>query len=123
GAIQPRPQPAEGATYASKIKKQDGEINWTQPAAVIWNRIRALVPWPGAFTHLPAQPHPLLLKIWEAKPVDRSGEPGRVLQADKNGIVIGCGSGALMISLLQREGGRRLSAAEFLAGHTLKVGE
>lgn len=122
GAIRPRPQP-EGATYAAKIKKQDGEIDWTQPARVIWNRIRALVPWPGAFTHLPAQPHPVLLKIWEAQPLDRAGEPGCVLQADKNGIIIGCGTGALMISLLQREGGRRLTAAEFLAGHSLKVGE
>ena len=123
GAIPPRPQPTEGATYAAKIKKQDGEIDWTLPAHVIWNRVRALVPWPGAFTHLPAQPHPLLLKIWEAQPFDRSGEPGRVLQADKNGIVIACGNGALIISLLQREGGRRLTAAEFLAGHSLKVGE
>ncbi len=122
GVIQPRPQP-EGATYAAKIKKQDGEIDWTQPARVIWNRVRALVPWPGAFTHLPAQAHPLLLKIWDAQPLDRGGEPGRVLQADKNGIIIGCGAGALIISLLQREGGRRLTAAEFLAGHSLKVGE
>ena len=123
GALQPRPQPADGATYASKIKKQDGEIDWTQPAHAIGNRVRAFMPWPGAFTHVPAQPHPVLLKIWEAKPLDHAGEPGRVLQADKNGIVVGCGDGALMISLLQREGGRRLTPAEFLAGHTLKVGE
>ena len=123
GAIQPRPQPAEGATYAAKIKKQDGEIDWRQPARVIWNRIRALVPWPGAFTHLSAQPHPVLLKIWDAAPMDRSGEPGRILQADKSGIVVACGSDALMISLLQREGGRRLTAAEFLTGHPLKVGD
>ena len=123
GAIPPRPQPTEGISHAPKIKKQDGEINWTQPAPTIENRIRALVPWPGAFTHLPGQPHPQLLKIWEAKPADHSGQPGRVLQADKNGIIIGCGSGALIISLLQREGGRRLTAAEFLAGHPLKVGE
>jgi methionyl-tRNA formyltransferase len=123
GAIPPRPQPAEGVSYAAKIKRQDGEINWAQPAQVIWNRIRGLVPWPGAFSHLPGQPQPHLLKIWEAKPVDRSGEPGCVLQADKSGIIIGCGHGALMISLLQREGGRRLTAAEFLAGHSLEVGE
>jgi len=121
GAIQPRPQPVEGVSHAPKIKKQDGEINWAQPARVIWNRIRALMPWPGAFTHLPAQPHPLLLKIWEAEPTERAGEPGHILQADKHGIVVACGTGALMISLLQREGGRRMSAAEFLAGHPLKV--
>jgi len=123
GAIQPRPQPAEGVSHAAKIKKHDGEIDWTQPARVVWNRVRGLVPWPGAFTHLPAQPQPLLLKIWEAQPIDRSGEPGRILQADKNGIVIACGAGALTIFLLQREGGRRLSAAEFLTGHPLKIGE
>ena len=55
--------------------------------------------------------------------MDRSGEPGRILQADKSGIVVACGSDALMISLLQREGGRRLTAAEFLTGHPLKVGD
>lgn len=122
GTIQPRPQPAEGVTHAPKIKKSDGEINWTQPARAIWNRVRALVPWPGAFTHLPAQPQPHLLKIWEAEPVQRAGEAGHVLQADKTGIVIGCGSGALRILVLQREGGRRMSAVEFLTGHPLTVG-
>jgi methionyl-tRNA formyltransferase len=123
GAIQSRPQPAEGVTHAPKIKKTDGEINWTQPARVIWNRVRAMVPWPGAFTHLPAQAQPHLLKIWEAEPVERAGEAGQVLQADKNGIVIGCGAEALRILVLQREGGRRMGAAEFLTGHPLAVGK
>ena len=123
GAIQPRPQPAEGVTHAPKIKKADGEIDWTQPARAIWNRVRALVPWPGAFTHLAAQPQPHLLKIWEAEPVGRTGEAGHVLQADKHGIVIGCGSEALRVLVVQREGGRRMSAAEFLAGHPLVVGK
>jgi methionyl-tRNA formyltransferase len=123
GTIQPRPQPAEGVTHAPKIKKQDGEIHWAQPAQTLRNRVRAMVPWPGAFTHLPSQPHPHLLKIWEAEVVERSGDPGGVLQADKGGIVIGCGAGALRILLLQREGGRRMNAADFLAGHPLRVGE
>jgi methionyl-tRNA formyltransferase len=123
GAIQPRPQPAEGVTHAPKIKKADGEIDWSQPARAIWNRVRALVPWPGAFTHLPAQPQPHLLKIWQAEAVERTGEAGHVLQADKHGIIIGCGTEALRILELQREGGRRMSAAEFLAGHPLRVGE
>lgn len=123
GALQPRPQPAEGATYASKIKKQDGEIFWSQPARAIHNRIRAMIPWPGAFTHLPHQPNPHLLKIWNAEVVERAGEAGTVLQADKNGIVIGCGTAAIRILALQQEGGRRLTAAEFLAGHPLRVGQ
>ena len=123
GAIQPRPQPADGVTHAPKIKKTDGEINWTQPARAIWNRVRALVPWPGAFTHLAGQPQPHLLKIWEAEPVLQSGDPGHVLQADKTGIVIGCGSDALRILTVQREGGRRMSTADFLAGHPLAIGQ
>lgn len=123
GTIQPRPQPLEGVTHAPKIKKHDGEINWTQPAQVIWNRVRALVPWPGAFTHLPDQPHPHLLKIWNAEAIESSGTAGEILQADKNGIVIGCGTGALRILILQREGGRRMNAAEFLAGHPLRPGQ
>src|SRR6185312_12603971 len=72
GAVQPRPQPAEGFTYAGKIKKQDGEIHWDQPARVIWNRVRAMIPWPGAFTHLAASPQPHLLKIWSAEMVKGS---------------------------------------------------
>jgi methionyl-tRNA formyltransferase len=123
GAIQPRPQPAEGMTYAGKIKKQDGEIHWDRPARVIWNRVRAMIPWPGAFTHLPASPQPHLLKIWNAELAEGSGAPGSVLQVDKNGIVVACGEEALRILSLQREGGRRLIVAEFLAGHPLSIGQ
>ena len=123
GKLPPRPQPAEGASYAPKIKKQDGRIDWNQPARAIWNRVRGLVPWPGAFSYLPGQPQPHLLKIWQAEVVERSGQPGEVLQADKAGIVVGCGREALRILILQREGGRRLPAQEFLAGHPLHPGQ
>jgi len=123
GRIPPRAQPAEGVSYASKIRKQDGHIDWTQSARVIWNRVRGLVPWPGAFSYLPGQPQPHLLKIWQAEPVERTGPPGEVLQADKTGIVVGCGRDALRILALQREGGRRLHAQEFLAGHPLLPGQ
>ena len=122
GRISPQAQPAEGVSYASKIKKQDGHIDWTQPARVIWNRVRGLVPWPGAFSYLPGQPQPHLLKIWQAEVVERTGSAGEILQVDKAGIIIGCGHGALRILTLQREGGRRLSAQEFLAGHPLLPG-
>ncbi|MCX6927112.1 MAG: methionyl-tRNA formyltransferase, partial [Verrucomicrobia bacterium] len=112
GKIPSRPQPIEGVSHAAKIRKQDGQIDWTQPALTIWNRVRGLTPWPGAFSHLPGQPQPLLLKIWKAEAVERAGPSGEVLQADKNGIVVGCGRGALRILVLQREGGRRLTAQE-----------
>ncbi|MGN6552737.1 MAG: methionyl-tRNA formyltransferase [Verrucomicrobiota bacterium] len=123
GKIQPHSQPSEGATHAAKIKKQDGEIDWRKPAHSIWNRVRGLVPWPGAFTHLVGEPQPLLLKIWEAEPAEKSGAAGEILQADKTGILVGCGEGSLRILKLQREGGRRLSAQEFLAGYPLRPGE
>jgi methionyl-tRNA formyltransferase len=123
GKLTPQPQPAAGASYAAKIKKQDGHLDWNQPAPALWNRVRGLVPWPGAFTYLPGQPQPHLLKIWQAEVLARSGQPGEVLQADKAGIVVGCGRDALRIQVLQREGGRRLPAQDFLAGHPLRPGQ
>jgi len=145
GMIPPVPQPAEGAGYAAKIKKEDGRIDWSQPAQTVWNRLRAFTPWPGAFTFWFGVPpsggnvmpgkkppeggttntssKPQLLKVWKAEVVEKSGSPGEVLQADKTGIVVGCGQDALRILELQREGGRRLTPAEFLAGHPLTAGE
>jgi methionyl-tRNA formyltransferase len=144
GKIQPAPQPAEGVSHAPKIKKEDGRIDWNLPAKTIWNRLRAFTPWPGAFTFwlgvppsggnatrteeppeggTPNAAQPILIKIWKAEIVERLGKPGEVLSADKSGIVIACGKDALRILESQREGGRRMSAAEFLAGHPLKAGE
>jgi methionyl-tRNA formyltransferase len=132
GKISPQPQPATGTTYAAKIKKEDGRIDWHSPAEKIWNRLRAFTPWPGAFTFLPGQSasapagappaRPLLLKIWQAEVCVRAGAPGTVLAADKTGIVVGCGQNALRILELQREGGKRLTAGQFLAGCPLPAG-
>jgi methionyl-tRNA formyltransferase len=146
GKISPQPQPAEGSSYAAKIKKEDGQIDWSKPAVQIWNRLRAFTPWPGAFTFLfdlvgraspraevedskperlagtLAPPKKQLLKIWKAEVVGDSGRAGEILSADKTGIVVGCGQDALRILELQREGGRRMGAAEFLAGNALNVG-
>jgi methionyl-tRNA formyltransferase len=122
GKISPRPQPAEGASYAAKIKKEAGRIDWNQPAQKILDRLRAFTPWPGAFTFLKAEPKLQLLKIWKAEIMERSGAAGEILQADKNGVVVACGQNALRILELQREGGRRMNAPEFLAGHPLKFG-
>ncbi len=136
GKIQPRPQP-EGASYAPKIKKEDGRLDWSQPAQVLWNRIRAFTPWPGAFTSwspsfslfrsqdtLKRELQPQLLKIWRAEPTNPpSTKPGEVLQADGLGIVVSCGEGALRILELQLESGRRMSAQEFLLGHPMALGQ
>jgi methionyl-tRNA formyltransferase len=122
GLRRPQPQPSEGISYARKIVRDDGRIDWALPAREIWNQIRALSPWPGAFTKLPGPP-PLLLKIWRAEPVNASVPPGVIVSADKTGIVVGCGQNALRVLLLQREGARRLTPQEFLSGCPLQQGQ
>ena len=133
GTVVPHPQPESGANYAAKIKKEDGRIDWTWPAEKIWNRLRAFTPWPGAFTFAAGEPKPWLLKIWRAETIEKSGDaacraeaserrPGEIVSADKTGIVVACGQNSLRILELQREGGRHINAAEFLAGHQLKAG-
>jgi methionyl-tRNA formyltransferase len=124
GRVSPQPQPTEGVSYARKITKEDGRLDWTQPARVLWNRVRGLTPWPGTYARLATPAGPQLLKFWQASVrADARGVPGTVLQADKHGVVVACGEGALCLLVLQREGGRRLTAREFLAGHPLLAGD
>ena len=125
GKILPRSQANEFATHARKITKEDGQLDWTQPARALWNRVRAFTPWPGAYTwHTPALPKPIMLKIWKAEPRDdNSPTPGQILRADKSGILVACRSGSLLITELQREGGRRLPVQTFLTGNPIKPGE
>jgi methionyl-tRNA formyltransferase len=123
GEIQPRPQPAAGVTYARKITKEDGRLDWSKPATELERRLRAFTPWPGAFTFLPPPTKPVLLKIWHAVAVAAPpAPPGTVTSTLGGGITIAAGIGALVVTALQREGGRRLAAADFLAGHPIQVG-
>jgi methionyl-tRNA formyltransferase len=125
GELKPCPQPTDGVTYARKITKEDGRLDWAKPARVLRNRQRAFTPWPGAFCFLPADPKPKLIKVHstavvaDAPSVPPNGEtsPGTVLAADKSGIVVACGEGALRLTEVQLEGGRRMTAEQFLAGH------
>jgi methionyl-tRNA formyltransferase len=107
------------ATYAEKITARDARIDWTRPAVEIARRIRALNPAPGAATMLDGKP----VKLWCAHP--GAGEavvPGTVAAVTPGSIVIGCGSGALVVTELQRAGSRRMSAGAFAAGLHLKAG-
>lgn len=118
GDLSPRPQPADGVTYARKITKEDGRLDWAQPARVLGQRLRAFTPWPGAFAFIPGEPKPKLLKVHAAVPEPTlAGVPGTVLAADKTGIMVACGEGALRLTEVQAEGGRRMTAEQFLAGH------
>jgi methionyl-tRNA formyltransferase len=122
GRIVPRPQVESEATYARKIAKEDGRLEWTAAARVLWNRIRAFTPWPGAFTTVPGINRPRLLKVIRAMVVAGRGDPGVILQADKGGLVVACGHGALQVVEVQLEGGRKMTATELLAGHALPAG-
>ena len=124
GKLKPIPQP-EGASYAAKITKQDGQIDWSLSAAQISNRLRAFTPWPGSFTHFPHAGKPRLLKIWRARPVacPLNSPPGTVLDATPEGILVACGMDALLITELQREGSRKMPAREFLQGTPLRPGD
>lgn len=123
GSLLPRPQPAAGGSYAARIKKEDGHIDWSQPAQAILNRLRGLTPWPGVFTFLEEGPRKHMLKIWQAEVVEGAGAPGHILQVERSGITIACGEKALRVLNLQREGGKRLTAQQFLAGFPLVPGQ
>jgi methionyl-tRNA formyltransferase len=111
----PTPQPIEGATYAPKLTREDGQIDWTQSAETLDRRVRALNPWPGTFTHA----GDMVLKIHAARPESGEGPPGTLL--DDQGLVA-CGQGALRLLRLQRPGKGALPAEDFLRGHPLPKG-
>jgi methionyl-tRNA formyltransferase len=120
GTATETPQPDAGVTYAHKIEKGEAALDWTRPAAELDRRIRAFDPAPGAVTMLDGVP----VKIWRAtiEPPPASGAPGAVLSADRSGVVVACGAGALRVLELQRSGGKRLDVGDFLAGVPLAVG-
>ena len=119
GELTAEPQDDALATHAAKITRDMGRIDWSQTATQLWNQARAFTPWPGVFTRLDGK----LLKLHEVEPAEAAGlGPGRVGQADADGIIVGCGDGALRITRLQKEGAKRLSAAQFLAGTPLPPG-
>ena len=121
GKIVPHKQPAEGASYARKIRKEDGRVDWNLSSRKIWNMVRAFVPWPVAFTYFVEKEKAVSLKIWAAgEEPSATGAPGTVLRADNHGLVVACGTGALRIQTLQLEGGKKLDAQQFIAGHKVK---
>ena len=115
GHLLPLPQPALGATYASKIDKAESPIDWQQPAALLERRMRAFDPFPGCTATLAGQ----AVKLWRARVVEGDGDgvPGQSLPTDAGRLVVACGQGALELLVLQRAGGRRMDVRDFLLGH------
>lgn len=112
------PQLTTGVTYARKVEKSELAIDWSRPARELVRAVRAFRPAPGALSTLAGAG----VKIWEARVADGAGEPGRALAADRHGIVIACGEGALSVTQLQLAGGKRLLVADFLRGHAIVPG-
>lgn len=110
------PQDNTLATYAPKLTRDNGKIDWAEPAEIIERKIRAFNPWPGAFTEI-ASPRARKLKIFSSGIVDLNGKPGEFLHREKE-LVIAAGKGALSLGEVQLEGKQRMSASEFLRGHT-----
>ena len=122
GTRKPVLQDDTRSTYARKILKQDGQIDWTESAETIFRKLRALTPWPGIFTYLPTDKL-RLVKIQSANISITEGIAGEVLSAGEDGILIGCGKQSLNLLQLQREGGRSLSSGDFLNGFSLRAGQ
>lgn len=120
GGLVRRPQPVEGVTYAHKIDKAEAAIDWSRPAAEIERCVRAFDPFPGAsFQHAGET-----VKLWRAAVAPGQGAPGAVLIATEGLLRIACGDAALDLQQLQRPGGRRVGARDFLAGRpALRAGE
>jgi methionyl-tRNA formyltransferase len=111
----PVPQVDADATYAPKLTREDGRIDWTQPAAGIDRQIRAFDPWPGTFTTLAGTQ----LKVLSATPVDATGTPGTILDA---ALTVATGTQAIKLTRVQLPGRSALNAAAFLRGHPVPPG-
>lgn len=102
------PQDHNAATYAPKIEKSEGAINWSHTAAAIYNKFRAFDPWPGIFAGE--------LKLIDIAPVDGHGEPATILSANSDGVIVATGDGALRLITVQRPGKPKAAAADVLRG-------
>ena len=109
------PQDNALATHAPKLTRDDGKIDWSEPAEIIERKIRAFNPWPGAFTEI-AAPGVRKLKIFSAAIVDLGGKPAEFLRSEKE-LIVAAGKNALSLNEVQPEGKRRMNAAAFLRGH------
>lgn len=121
GTLSPRPQDHSLATLAPLLKKEDGLIDWKMEAAAIANRVRGMSPWPGAYTYTKAD----RWIIWRASAVDRpagAAAPGTIVEVKKDELVVATGGRLLCITEFQPANSRRMSVAQYLAGHALTSG-
>lgn len=119
GTLVPKPQDNAFATYAAKLTKEEGRIDWKRSAGQLFLSVRAYNPFPVAQAVFKGEPW----RIWQARPEAGQGKPGEILRVDKRGILVACGAGALLLTEIQKAGGKRMPAANFLAGNPVLAGE
>lgn len=123
GTLHPSPQDSALSTYAPKLSRENGRIDWTRSAVEIDRQIRAFTPWPGAFTTVDHGGQAVVLKVHRSA-LARSarGEPGTVLRADRRGILVAAGEGGILLLQVQAPGGKRLAAHHYLLGRPVREG-
>jgi methionyl-tRNA formyltransferase len=111
-ALVATPQPEDGVTYAHKLDKAEAKLDFSRPALELERQVRAFDPWPVAEGEIAGEP----LRIWAAHAIelDHHASPGRVLAAGRDGIDLACGTGALRVTAVQRAGGKRIGAIDYL---------
>ncbi len=110
----PQPQPLEGVTYAHKLDKSEAKLDWSHAATALANRVRAFNPWPMAEASIAGERVRVHGAV--ALPLEHGRTPGTLLAAGREGLDVACGEGALRIRVLQREGGKAITAADYLNG-------
>ena len=118
-SVQAVPQNHEKATYTSLLTKEDGRIQWERDAEHLARLIRAMNPWPGAFSEISGDS----IKIWESVAVEGNDRPGAIAGIQPEGLLVGTGKGLLLLRQVQAPGKKRVSAAEFARGRRLRQGE
>ena len=117
----PQPQPSEGVTYAHKLDKAEARLDWTRPATELANKVRAFNPWPIAEAELAGER--LRIHAARALPGAAGKPPGTVVATSRDGIDVACGEGLLRLTVVQRDGGRALPAADYLNARPALAGQ
>ncbi|MCK4374275.1 MAG: methionyl-tRNA formyltransferase, partial [Candidatus Brocadiae bacterium] len=123
-----RPQPRRGGFFARKLTKADGRIDWSLPPEGMHNRVRGLTPWPGAYCDLRTEGRSHRVSLLRTARTRGTAErqhhePGTVIRAGKDGILVETGGGPITVTRLKPSGGRAMDAADFVRGHRMKPGD
>ena len=119
GSLKAKPQDSKKVILAPKLTKENGHLNWQEPAKTLYNKIRAMEPWPGTFCRFNNK----ILKIFQVNIVknETPAKPGTIINAE-NGITVACGQDALSLLEVQLEGKKRMKVSDFLKGHPIEAG-